>query len=822
MSALRSGISEQLARKVDAHGLVVWNDDAHEYSDIAATVCPPETRFEQFAGSWYELRRRIDDAIGGDQPPRLVVYIPAKAPDEDPLTEVRLMGSQFTLRLATLIRQSLSGELTQSRVDDIVRTASTLTSAEQTLSSADSADARLISALGTTDTTAMLVALLLGNRDEELTSASADEIALDFILEMTGVQIPAAASRQSALFAGLLLNDVAMALGGPPSGSLATATPQASAKQRDRSRSALRQLLSTAEGQKCYRSLATKADAALDITNALMWDDRLQDVPGTLAIEQIALDAAIQRFHAGDRRTAATNAEIRLEASPFVSDAAEWAPRWRVLQALAELEDLIDVNAVSGGSVSSQLSWYAEEGYEVDRAHRTLELVRTTVGTLGELDGLLNQARDRYDTWLDQLLNVFVEAVTREGVDPGGMLRQGEIHDRYVADQSRSAYIWVDALRYELAADLVNALSNLAGKIELLPAVAASPTITLVGMAALLPTAAATMRVNVENDSIAVSVGNQSVRTVADRLSHLRVRHGEVVDLDLNDAANKSEQALHRAVQNASLVVVRSQEVDAAGESGMLAAAWTTFTAVNQLLATVITRLASAGIRRFIVSADHGFIALSQGIGAHRLVDPPSGAVGVLKRRCFVGHGGVPQAATAKLPLSACGVTSESEITVPRGLAVFRAGGARQFFHGGLSPQELVIPVIVIDLPEPPAPASETVRLDLAGDRIVTGVFAMTLEFDPSLFADDVVVRPGASRNGRPIARLVSGDGVDIPGGTVTLSGTRVSVVTFQVTTNLSAGQTIDLQALDAATGRTVAKQSVQVAADVFVEDELD
>jgi hypothetical protein len=712
--------------------------------------------------------------------------------------------------------------VTADCVVDATRTTSSLTGAEQALSADDSADARLISALGTTDSTTMLVLLLLGTRDEEIAAAAVDEVALELINQMVGVQIPSTANRTDALFAGLLLNDIAAVLGGPPTGPLATATPTASAKQRDRSRLVLRQLLANAEGKKCYRSLAAMADQSLDIANALEWDDRLHDLPGTQSIEQLALQGAIQRLRSGDRASAASTAELRLEVSPFVVEVGEWAPRWRVLQALATLEDLIDAAPITAGSAASQLKWYAERGYQVDRAHRTLELVRTTIGALGELDELLNQARDRYDAWLDKLLNAFVEVVTHEGVDPGDILRQGEIHDRLVTNFGPTAYIWVDALRYELAVDLVGALSNLHGKIELLPAIAAAPTITPVGMASLLPGAAETMQVNANKDSITVSVGSQEVRTVADRLSHLRVRHGAVVDLDLNDATNKSEQSLHRSIQNASLIVVRSQEVDAAGETGMLAAAWTTFTAVNQLLATVITRLASAGIRRFVLTADHGFIALSQGIGAHRVVDPPSGAVGVLKRRCFVGHGGVPQAATAKLPLSACGVTSGSEITVPRGLAVFRAGGARQFFHGGLSPQELVVPVIVIDLEEPPAPSGDTVRLGLAGDRIVTGVFAITLEFDPSLFADDVVVRPTASRSGRPIARPVSGDGVDIVSGTVTLSGTHTSVVTFQVTKNLAAGDTVDLQALDAATGRTLARQSVQVAAAVIVEDELD
>ncbi len=822
MTNLRSGLAEQLARKVDAHGLVIWNDDAEEYLDVAETMCPPDTRFESFNGSWYELRRRIDDAIGGDQPPRLLIYIPAKAPTEDPIAEVRAMGSRFTLRLATLINQSLTGELTQTRIDELARTTTTLTGAEQALSADESADARLISALGTTDSTAMLIALLLGTRDDEIQRAAAEDIAAEFIKQMVGVHITAATPRQEALFTGLLLNDIALQLGGAPHGDLTTATPQASAKQRERSRVVLRQLLATPHGRQTYKSLAATTDQRLDITRTLAWDDRFDALPGTPNIEQLALDRAVQMYRESHAQSAATLAEKRLNTSPFVDEETEWAPRWRVLAALATLKDTIDTNPVTPGSVPTQLKWYTEHGYAVDRAHRNLELARTTLGKLGELDDLLNQARDHYDAWLTKLLNTFIDAALRDGIDPGDIMRQGEIHDRLVAGHERVAYLWVDALRYELAHDLLSALRNLPATIQFLPAVAAAPTITPIGMASLLPAAAQTMQVNVENDAIVAALGTQTVKTVADRISHLRRRHGTVVDLDLNDATNKSEQSLHQSIHDASLIVVRSQEVDAAGESGMLAAAWTTFSAVNQLLATVITRLASAGIRRFVLTADHGFIALSQGIGAHRIVDPPRGAIGVLKRRCFVGHGGVPQTATARLPLSSCGVTSQSEITVPRGLAVFRAGGATQFFHGGLSPQELIVPVIIIDLDQPPQANAETVRLSLAGDRIVTGVFAITLEFDPSLFADTLTVRPVASRHGTPIARPVSGDGVDPASGTVTLSGTRPSVVTFQVTVNLAKGDKIDLQALDAATGRTIARQTTPVAAAVIVEDELD
>jgi hypothetical protein len=297
-----------------------------------------------------------------------------------------------------------------------------------------------------------------------------------------------------------------------------------------------------------------------------------------------------------------------------------------------------------------------------------------------------------------------------------------------------------------------------------------------------------------------------------------------VADLDLNDASQKGERALGNAIDGAGLVLVRSQEVDAAGESGLLSVAWSHFDTVINLLASVIARLGQAGVERVVISADHGFIALGQDLGSQRVVDPPGGAVGTLKRRVFIGRGGTPSPTTVRVPLAACGVTSDLDLIVPRGLAVFRAGGGRQFFHGGLSPQELLVPVIMVDLVQVPEPQKLQVSVQVAGGRITTGVFAATLSFHGDLFTDRVAVRVVAAGagSGQPVARVVSGDGYDAETGTVTVGAERPSVLTFQVTANLSAGTEVDLQVLDARTGRKVAAALVPIAALIVVEDELD
>jgi PglZ domain len=68
-----------------------------------------------------------------------------------------------------------------------------------------------------------------------------------------------------------------------------------------------------------------------------------------------------------------------------------------------------------------------------------------------------------------------------------GVLRQTEIFERQVKPklaEGKTAYVWVDALRYEMAHELVQTLTE-DYNLTLQPSVATVPTITEIGMAAL-------------------------------------------------------------------------------------------------------------------------------------------------------------------------------------------------------------------------------------------------------------------------------------------------------------------------------------------------
>ena len=102
MTALRDYLATELAKRINQKGVVVWQDSEQEYGEIAESVCPPDTRFVAYDGSWYALRREVESLLAGEVPPRLLIYAPTRAPAEDPLEELRAAGGSYVRRLATL------------------------------------------------------------------------------------------------------------------------------------------------------------------------------------------------------------------------------------------------------------------------------------------------------------------------------------------------------------------------------------------------------------------------------------------------------------------------------------------------------------------------------------------------------------------------------------------------------------------------------------------------------------------------------------------------------------------------------------------------
>lgn len=828
MTALRDRLAAELAAKVERHGVVIWDDPEGAYAAVVHEVVPADAAVHVFDGSWFDLRRRLEKSLAGQAPPTVIAYVPTKPADPDPLEELRAVGAPFRLKLPTLLKSTLKGQITEQRLAQISQQCTTVAEAESALDGGETGlDARLIALVGDSSTVAIAVALIAGLHEKELDERDLSDVARSSLSEavagsfdgLTGAELREAAFRQ------VVLTALAESVGALPD-SLADSMAPVSAAQRKTCRAVIELLQSASALHDSYVELARAVDQQLHLGALLSWADGLRASDLTPTIEALALGEGQRLLEEETYEAALELAEARLAGSwwakPTSPDGEIVAARFRAIRALARLGIATAAPVPSLGSVSAMQQWYAAVGWQVDSAYRHSELIRVTSGVSHEeLDELFHGARQRYEAWLDTVLRAASEAMSAPEVPAGELQRS--IHTRFVRNQpQRTAYVLVDALRYELGVDLAERLRKGNADVEVVAAVATPPSITPIGMAAVLPGADTSFAVDLgAKDRLTVTVGGSLISGVKDRVQRLEHAHGTVTDLLLDDVAQLSNKDLKKRIGAAPLVLVRSTEIDSDGESDQLAASWASFDVILNLLQTAVAKLLHAGIERVVITADHGFLAVRQ-LGEDRRIDKPATGTGEQHRRAWIGRGGTGSASTVKIPLAAFGISGDLDIIAPRGLGVFSSGGGLQFFHGGLSPQELIIPVITATARDDTAEPKYRIDLVITGGRITTGIVAVTVSMTGDLFTRESRVRLQLVQSKERVGVVVGGDGFDPATETIDANVDAPRVITLQVTSNLTAGSTATLEVIDAATGVRLEALDVDVTANVLVDDDLD
>lgn len=363
-------------------------------------------------------------------------------------------------------------------------------------------------------------------------------------------------------------------------------------------------------------------------------------------------------------------------------------------------------------SQADLIDFYLGSLREADRLQREFE---QAVGDFLDQDGLMHeitqQARTRYRRLAERVQDVFVKHVETSGWPPSGRMANADAFDQLVADRLREngrkvAYLMVDALRYELGVALERLLSE-DQPVELLAAYAQLPTITLVGMASLLPGARTQLTLTMENDSLAPKLAGTSVINVNQRMDVLRKRFGDRFhEMTLNDFVRGKP----KISETVDLLVLRSTEIDSQLESNPE----TTLGLIPgtlKLIRVALHKLREKGFREAVIVTDHGFFLNAQAEAGDVCVKPQGLWPVNAHDRMMLGDGG---ADGHSLVLSAdkLGIRGDfKQVAMPRSMAPYRAG--HLYFHGGASLAEAVVPILVarLDAATHPDPRKVVVEL---------------------------------------------------------------------------------------------------------------
>lgn len=718
---------ELIARQVEAHCLVVWYDPEKHYRAVAADLTLPNTTVARYDGSFLQLRRDIDPLLNDQHPPRLLVYVPMDQGETDhALAELDAAGVVVqpgqqpparNTRLSLVARNALRPLRGEANAADIEKQVDAgklnLADLDKIGEKKDSGVLSII--FGTGNPQEAALGFVAGSRfDAEIEKKSARGELAELLLSTVEIDLPDSLplpEMRDRLARHILLTDLVVGLGDTLPASLSSLKVATSPGARD----ACKELARNWRMRRDVRDSYVTTSRSVEEKSSL---GQIEFKPGTIAeVETFAcLERALLRNVEETLQGGATPNLLDLatarqsrfwsEVTPTIQ--AHWALLAAVAQVLLEADRVAQALKDAPKTVPGLVQAYAEGESPwclLDTHHRHLEsrwynFDPNAADPQPGLDKLVLIAEQRYTEVGSQLAKAFVKQFAKAKHPIPGMLRQIQVFEKAVKPrlgEQKTAYVWVDALRFEMARELSEVLKG-DFDLTLQPAIASIPTITEIGMASLVPKADQGVKVvPVGGGKLGLEVAGTVLKDRKDRIAFLKTHAGvSVYDAKLDDLLPKPSKKVRDGIQAADLILITSQEIDELCEADNITQARRQMDGVLNDLRRGFRVLADLGIKRIILAADHGHL-FGEEIGEDMKIEAPGGETADLHRRVWVGVGGTSEPSYLRTSLKALGVESDLDLATPWTLACFKCkGGARAYFHGGLSPQELIIPVVVM------------------------------------------------------------------------------------------------------------------------------
>lgn len=841
-----------IAKQVKDFGIVIWYDPDGTYTHAVGKLNLPDTTVLRYSDSFLRLRWEIDQmhVMDGEEPPRLVVYVPmAQDQIHHALIELEAAGVIMqpgqqpparNTRLAVVARNALKGVLGDETADQVEKQTET---GKLTLDDLDALADKggeiskgvLALIFGTGNPPEVALHFLADNQlDESITKKDAKGELVELLRRELGFDAPAGddlVDLRQHLARYILITDLISGLGKTAPSSLnsvpiATIPGTASACVALARTWRLRR-----DRRESYVAAACQVEQQFHLAALVFEPEGMVNVETFPVIERALLRHAENQLLEKTDGDMLTLAESRL--SRFWCDVEpKLQARWALVASAAEV--LLEADRVekalkkAPGSVAGMIKAYAE-GTEpwclLDTHHRHMESRWYNFEPYGDdhdsIEKLIIRARRRYVAVGSEITRKFLTQLQTNFPDKS-VARQREIFENHVKpflNEKKTAYVWVDALRFEMGRELARLLRE-DFDVDLKPALAAVPTVTEIGMAALLPGAQNVAKVVTAGiGKLALEINGTVIKDRKDRLMLLKMHAGvEIFDTKLDNLLPKPSKKFREGIEHAQLLLVTSQEIDELCEQDNIAQARRQMDGVLNDLRRGVRMLSDMGIERIVLAADHGHLFADE-LSEDMKIEAPGGETVDLHRRVWIGHGGNADDAFLRAPLSALGMQGEFDLATPWTFACFKCkGGAKAYFHGGLSPQELLVPLMILSpLAKPSAgpPIGITWKLVPGSQKLttrffsvqITGIYSGLFEITPPKVNVEVRAK------GKMVSRAVSASyGFDEEEHSVALrneEGDSKKIASNTITLmiiEIPDQKSVGLYLLDAATGAELAR----------------
>lgn len=344
---------------------------------------------------------------------------------------------------------------------------------------------------------------------------------------------------------------------------------------------------------------------------------------------------------------------------------------------------------------------FQEDYYVVDQLYRQSEELYFKIDPSCELFTAIQHTKTNLDQNYAKLCNRMNLEWTRCIKDAGGiqevhLLRQYDFYEERIKPiQKKVVVIISDALRYEVAQELIGELAKSRHVATLKPVLAMLPTETKYCKPSLLPHNE--LKLYGQGDKQDMAVDNHILDTTEKRSDHLQRYRDGAICVPFETVAEYNQDK-NREIFKHSLVYIFHDVIDKTGHDGNAKQVTQACREAINELGTMIPKIhASYNVTEVYVTSDHGFL-FNDIVFAEK--DKHKIEEDYLERssRYYLTISDKEVNGIIKFPLdevSAMVNVGEVFVAVPQGTNRLAApSGGYMFTHGGAAMQEIIIPVI--------------------------------------------------------------------------------------------------------------------------------